>query len=445
MAPQKRKGTGATKPTSSRARNARSSAENGGSEESLNLRARKGSGVTKSTSSRARNTRSIAQKKDSEESLNRPCGWIPSFQQKTLQSFENENRHREMINDLNAQIPGSQERWGDTITGAISSLKKKGRAPKVQNYFSGRGSLAPLFSQSPGEEPTLFIPNSPDRSPLLGIPVAVREKIYGFLLSDSKPVIVGPDWETLQGKVLRYNGLQYVCKQIGDEASKFMYNHGVFLAMLRETHKTSALDKTLFIDPKFLSLFRNVVINCPKDNWDMNWHEKAALAVDKLAEANAFLTSLTIVVCPSRGTGTSTTALGLQANPIHFADFFYFSGPLMISIRRLRLKVLNIVIKKRIMISIHNTGFTAGMKRLLMSVNLTYLHARNAGENALANEDNVMIAHEHAIALENELQSLKYKFEAIFEDHEKALQGGLCRELAEDEAITDGMALITKK
>ena len=445
MAPRTRKGAGITKSTSSRARNTRPSVPKGGSEESLNLRARKGPGVTKSISSPARNTRSGGRKEDDKKPFNPPMGWIPTFQRKSLESFENENKHGEMIAELNSQIPDSQERWGDTITGAISSLKKKGRAPKVQNYFSGRGSLAPLFSKSSDEEPTLFIPNSPDRSPLLGVPVAVRERIYGFLLSDSKPVIVGPDWETLQGKVLRYNGLQYVCKQIGDEASKFMYSHNVFLAMLRETQKTSAFDKTLFIDPKFLSLFRNVVINCPKDNWDMDWHEKAALAVDKLADANAFLTSLTIVVCPSRGTGTSTTALGLEANPIHFADFFYLPGPFMTSIRKLRSKVLNIIIKRRITAPIHNTRFTTGMKRLLTSVNLTYLHARTASETTLANEDTAIIAHDNALALENELQALKSKFEAIFEDHDKALQDGLCRELAEDEAITDGMALATRK
>jgi hypothetical protein len=374
-----------------------------------------------------------------------PKGWVPSFRRSTLRNFENEATHEVMLHRLNQRNPGSHNTWGSIVTGPMSAIKKKGKAPRVKNHFTGNGSLAPLFEQSSNEEPTMLIPNSPDRSPLLGIPAEVRENIYGFLLSDPKPVTVGPDWETVQGRVLRYNGLQYVSQQIGDEATKFLYNNNVFLAMLCETRKSSALEKTLFIDPKFLALFRNVVINCPVESWNMEWHDKAALAVSKLVDAHAFLTSLTIVVCPSLGKGTSTTALGLEANPIHFADFFYYAGPLMTSIRKLKCKMLNIIVNKRITNSLGGIMFTTGTKRFLMSVDLTYLHARSVEGSALANEETVAIAHEKALALENELQGLKHKFEAIFNDHEKALEGRFCRELDAEEAITDGMALATRK
>ena len=368
-------------------------------------------------------------------------GWIPTFSRHTLHNFEDEETHEAMYDRLSRQNPGSHETWGAIETGAISAIKKKGKAPRAQNYFSGTGSLASLFGTGMEEEATMVIPNSPDRSRLLGIPPDIRENIYGFLLSDSKPIVVGPDWETVQGRVLRYNGLQYVCKQIGDEASKFLYSNNVFLAMLRETRKSSAWDKTL--DSKFLALFRNVVINCPMDNWNMEWHEKAALAVDKLADANTFLHSLTVVVCPTRGMGTSTTAVGLEANPIHFADFFYYRSAFMTSIRKLRCKVLNIIIKHRITTS--NTGFTIGVKRLLISVDLKYLHTTNAEDSSLSNENTIAIARKNAATLENELQTLKPRFEAIFGDCEKAVREGLCRELAEEEAITDGVALATGK
>jgi hypothetical protein len=371
-------------------------------------------------------------------------GWIPNFSRNTLQNFEDEEAHQRMYDRLNRQHPGSHEIWGAFETGTISAIRKRGRAPRVQNYFSGRGSLASLFGSGSEEETTMVIPNSPDRSRLLGLPANVRENIYGFLLTDSKPVVVDPNWETLQGRVLRYNGLQYVCKQIGEEATKFLYSNNVFVAMLQETRRSSAWDKRL--DPQFLSLFRNVVINCPMDNWNMEWHEKAALAVDKLADAGTFLHSLTIAVSPSRGTGPSTTAIGLEANPIHFADFFYFTGPLMTSIYRLQCKVLNIIIKHHIKTATNNgTGFTIGIKRLLISVDLTYLHAADVETNPLANRETVAIAHTNVAALEVELQNLKPRFEAIFEDYEKALSEGLCRELAEEEAITDGMALATRE
>lgn len=372
-------------------------------------------------------------------------GWVPTFSRSTLYDFEDEKTHENMYHDLNKQNPGSHETWGATRTGALSSIKKKGKAPRLENYFTGQGSLAALFRVRSDEEPTMIIPNGPDTSRLLGLPVEVRENIYGFLLSDTKPVVVGPDWETVQGLVLRYNSLQYVCKQLGDDATTFLYKNNVFLAMLRQTRKHSSVEKTPLIDPKFLSLFRNVVINCPVNNWSMDWHEQAALAVNKLADANSFLTSLTIVVCPNRGEGTSTTALGLEANPIHFADFFYFEGPLMTSIRRLRCKVLNIIVKKRIVTTIHCIGFTSSIKRLLITVDLTYLPSGMMEHNPLANEETVAITLEKTTALEDELRGLKDKFEAIFENVQTALSEGLCRELAEDEAITDGMALATRK
>lgn len=371
--------------------------------------------------------------------------WIPTFRRHTLRKFEDERKHEEMISALDDQVPGNREQWGNLITGEISSLKKKGRLSKVQNYFSGCGSLASLFGQTSNEETTILIPNSPDRSPLLGIPIEVRENIYGFLLSHSKPVVVGPDWESCHGKILRYNSLQYVCKQIGDEASKFMYSQNVFLAMLRETPKSRAYERTLFIDPKFLSLFRNVVINCPMENFDMGWHKKAALAVGKLAGAKPVLQSLTIVVCPTRGVGKLTTAVGLEENPIHFADFFYSPGPLMMSIKKLRLKFLNIIVKKSITTTIGNIPFTSKVRRLLISVDLTHLQTNTACEGGFSNEETVAIVRQRAFSVETELNKLKERFEAIFEDCDKALQENLCRELAEDEAITDGKALATRK
>jgi hypothetical protein len=362
-----------------------------------------------------------------------------------LQAPDDEETHEEDFFLMTGQTSDSHASWGSARTGPISSIKKRRKGPRIQNYFSGLGSLAPLFQKSGDVETTMIIPNSPDRSPFLGIPLEVREKIYGFLLADPKPIVVGPDWETVLGRVLRYNALQYVCKQLGEEASKFVYNRNVFLAMLLAPRKSSVTGETFLIDSKFLRLFRNVVINCPMENWNLDWHEKAAHSVAKLAEAQANLVSLTIVVSPSRGIGSSTTALGLEAHPVHFADFFYFQGPLLTSICRLKCKVLNIVIKKRLKTSIGATEFTSGVKRLLISVDLTYLHAGIMEKTGLANEETIIIAREKAKAVELELLGLKDRFEAIFEDCEKALLDGMCRELAEAETITDGMALAKRQ
>lgn len=368
----------------------------------------------------------------------------PTFSLHSLLNIEDEKDHERDFFRLNGKTPETHATWGRTGTGAISAIKSKKKGLKAQNYFSGLASIGPLFGKNDQAESTLLIPNSPDRSPLLGFPVEVREKIYGFLLADPKPIVVGPDWESVQGRVLRYNALQYVCKQLGEEASKFVYNENVFLALLRTPRKSSAFDEALFIDTKFLSLFRNVVINCPMENWTLDWHEKAAHSVDKLVAAKAALASITIVVSPTRATGSSSTALGIEANPLCFADFFYYQGPLMTSIRKLQCKVFNIIIKKRLVTTIGQIKFTSGVKRLLISVDLTYLHAEVV-QSGFANEETMAIAREKATTVKHELQGLKHRFEAIFEDHETAIQYGICRELSEEEKITDGMALARRK
>lgn len=377
-----------------------------------------------------------------------PASWIPSFSRATLGGYEDERTHLNKYSDLNRQNPGnSKETWGTTRTGALASIKKKGKAPRVHNHFTGFDSLASLFRNASDEEPTTDVPNGPDTSPLIGLPLEVRENIYGFLLSETTPVVVEPDWETLQGRVRRNKNLQYVCKQLADESSKFLYTHNVFLAMLRRTRRLYGVEDIPPIYPKFISLFRNVVIHCPMDKWNMDWHLTAASAVNKLANAGSFLTSLTIVVCPSRGKGTSSTALGLEANPLHFADFFYFSGPLMTSIRRLRCKVLNIIVKKRVVEPDSDLGTKSEIKRFLISVDLTYLHSGELQHGPLANENTITITRERVTALESELQGLKDRVEYVFENCDSGSRDnkGLYRELAPGEETTDGMALAKRK
>lgn len=296
----------------------------------------------------------------------------------------------------------------------------------IKNHFNGVGSIAALFGNI---QATMIIPNGPDRSSTLGMPLEAMEDIYGLLLTNPKPVFVGEDWQSVQGQVLKYNALQYVCKQIGDEALKFVDSHNVFVAMLREERNSSTAEKSVFIDRKFLQLFRNVVANCPMENWGLYWLSKAALSVSKLVEAQAILTSLTIVVTPSLESGSTPPA-------IRFADFFEFNSPLMTSICRLNLKALIIVVKKSIKSMLGNVHFTTGSKRLVTSVDLTHLHAGTA-QNPMA--------YEKAVVVEDELRGLKHRFEGIFEDHEKALHDGICRELGEDETIADGIALGQKK
>jgi len=369
----------------------------------------------------------------------------PTLSMASLQNLENEENHEEYFVALMGKNSESHGTWGKTKTGPISPIRKKGKTSRFRNYLT-RGNFDSMFGMGWEEaDPTMVIQNSPDRSPLLGVPLEVREKIYGFLLVDEKPIVTGPDWETVESQALKHTAILYVCKQLSQEASKFIYKNNNFLMMLRTPRKSDMFDKAFSLDAKFLPLFRNVVISCPMDSWNLDWHEKAAVSISKLADAKPILSTLTLVMTPSRGIGMSTTTICMEVSPLHFADFFWFPGPLMGAIRKLNCRVLNIVAKKYLTVQTDGIERPAGIKRVLISVDLRYSQAGMLEEGPLANKETVAIAREKARSVERKLQGLKQVFKEIYKDCEGAIREGLCRELADDERITDGMSLVIRK
>jgi hypothetical protein len=145
--------------------------------------------------------------------------------------------------------------------------------------------------------------------------------------------------------------------------------------------------------------------------------------LQKLAQANStnFMRSLTMSFVPQR-VGITTTALGLQHNPVTFADFLWYDGALMTAVRRLNPKKLQIVIKK--------SG-----KRLLISIDMTY-HQAGLEETPLVNTETIRMLHAKATVVDDELLGLKNRFEEIFDDEEWALHEGMCRLLSDGEGVS---------
>ena len=80
--------------------------------------------------------------------------------------------------------------------------------------------------------------------------------------------------------------------------------------------------------------------------------------------------------------------------------------------------------------------------RLLISLDLKYLHAGALEEGALANEDTVRLARIKARGVEMELTGLKERFESVWEDDYRAQMEGICRLLDDDETYENGLKLV---
>jgi hypothetical protein len=151
---------------------------------------------------------------------------------------------------------------------------------------------------------------------------------------------------------IRIHPILRVCQQIKAEATSYFYRHNVFRAVNRYHPRNHAsvdiayqLYESLIIEPRYLSLFRNLIIECPRENWGPEWYDKTSSALEKLVEAKTSLMSLTLIVAPQR-VGISDTALGLEKRPVTFADFFWLKGRLMKAFLKLKCKRFNVVVKK---------------------------------------------------------------------------------------------------
>ena len=128
-------------------------------------------------------------------------------------------------------------------------------------------------------------------------------------------------------------------------------------------------------------------------------------------------------------------------NAISFADFLYAKGAFMTELKMVQCKFFNVIMKKASTVEVETVGDgtldndtileETIVRRLLISLDLRYLHPAATEEGPLANEETIKYARSKADAVENELMGLKERFEEVFEDDEKAVEEGKCRLLDE--------------
>ncbi|KAM3080077.1 hypothetical protein ACMFMF_003490 [Clarireedia jacksonii] len=337
--------------------------------------------------------------------------------------------------------PGSHaaSTWGtissSPIVGTVGPVRK--------SVFGGqkgskRKCTATCFSelvagwQDPSVESMAPEPNSPTRSLFLRYPLEVREKIYAIHLRSSSPILLGYDWEKVDRSPSLHLGILRVCKQITAEATPVLYRINTFHAILRHVSRFNICSfSPLLISPQYFRMFKNIVLECPKDNFHDEWYQEVVKSFKILAMAKPMLESLTIIVSPQR-VGMTSTALGMEANPISFADFFWLEGDIMKAIMELSCKTLRVVVKKR------------NGTRVLMQVDLRRVTLIRKAE-ALTDSSSWLpgnvfclesrLARE-AMAME-ELSALKGRFEDIVENDESAEGGARCRLMNPDENILE--------
>ena len=115
----------------------------------------------------------------------------PTCSMASLRDLETEEDIEENFKGLFGEQSESHYTWGRTESKPIVAIKRKGpKAPRLGKMAMGKMPGPPgLFAQFEGT-PEPAMPNSPDRSPLLRLPLEVREKIYTHFLIYRRPIIV---------------------------------------------------------------------------------------------------------------------------------------------------------------------------------------------------------------------------------------------------------------
>lgn len=312
--------------------------------------------------------------------------------------------------------------WG-TISDEIPVFAPKPKRPRrglgLQYLRQGKSGVFSLQNVADEEKP-IHVPNGPDRSYLLRVPLEVRWEIFSYLLIHPEPIIVYSDWAGVPYSHPISHAIIHTCRQISEESACFVYKRNIFHALVRTGLKW---DVNCMIAKRFVSFFRNVVIECHKDDWGEDGIKDTAYCVERLVGAQGFLASLTLTIYPKR-IGLTLTAAGMETNPATFADFFHSHSPLIPVFSRLRCKTLHVVVK------------LPQKKRYIISIDIQHLSRRDIGESWLGDmEANRFLMIERRGLAETRLAYLKDYIGDICDNAPKAVSDQKCRELQDEEVL----------
>ncbi|ESZ90405.1 hypothetical protein SBOR_9216 [Sclerotinia borealis F-4128] len=328
----------------------------------------------------------------------------------------------------------SHNTWGLPVSTTIVATKRKRRTATFQDIPGlGRnhaGRSAGLFNHIPKLRSLETTPehvdiNCPTRSCFLRYSLEVRERIYGYFLRSPKSIIMNHDWTTVERcPDFVIKEILFICKQITAEALTFLYKNNTFHALLRENKSWLPFWSISRIPSTYLNLIRNVILECPKDSWSLDWYHKAAKSIETLAMTKPVLDTFTLVMTPQR-VELSSTALGLEAAPMTFANFLWKDGEILIAIMKLHSKKLRVVVK-------NDDG-----RRIILEVDVGGIYTTLDDQESWFEKDRLYQQTRLALKkrVETELAAMKDRLEEIFNGERKAIKMGWCRIMGLDERL----------
>lgn len=307
--------------------------------------------------------------------------------------------------------------WGVLDSGPTLAIPK----PRRYQGLKSRKEKARLKRKARSNPP----PESPAYPLLSNLPTELREIVYSHLLISNSPIILHSDWCEVQRNAGLDLGILRVCKIISDEATKFLYQHNVFHALVRDNSAVSRFDQCLY--PSYVSLFRNVIIENVKETLGLRWMRDTAISIRTLIESDVTLNSLTLAFAP-KALGNDIT-VGEATDATKLANFFSEGSQVMKLLARLRCRMLNVVVKLKEKV------------KMVISLDVRYLqcdYSTSPFVNDTATREGRVVRTEKA---KKDLGDLKMGVERIMSNWEEAVQLGVCRVMEEGEDLSDGPTL----
>ncbi|TVY58177.1 hypothetical protein LSUE1_G010281, partial [Lachnellula suecica] len=291
----------------------------------------------------------------------------------------------------------SHDTWGITSQGdIIGTSKRRRKTTAVRKGKDGQAIMtwAEMMEDMAASTRKPIIWNTLEKSPILRLPLEVRERIYGYVLKYEKPILLKSNWEIPERNTFNSHALLRTCKQFAIECTPFLYAQNTFQALFRPTTTRQLIYDDVPLLPSIMHhFFRDIVLDFAKESWSIDWYEKTAACLEKLLAAKPTLNSLTLIMSPKK-VGMSTTAMGMRANPVAFADFLWDGGAVMQAVSKLCPRTLKVLIKK-------------GGKRFEIEVDMRCLRALMGGHWAGANEVGIQMAEDRGVMVREELGDLK--------------------------------------
>jgi hypothetical protein len=327
--------------------------------------------------------------------------------------------------------PGStaEYTWGIATSQPVLAIERRRRHVGFRAFGLRRGRKSAfekfMFGKNSEEEIEPFR--------FMDLPLEIRWEVYGYLLVRTRPILMQSEWRNVFITSTHDHTILLVSRQVSLESTRVLFERNVFQTYIGFKSGFSSLRMGTLAE-RFVSNFRNVIIECKNEDWMLPLINKIAICVGNLVKNGTVLNSLTIVISPLTAAWGPTHALSDIYDQTTFADFFEApASKLMRIIPKLQLKILNAVIR------------LPENKRALISIDLR-ANPVNKDQSGWLAEDHVSqrSAKRHLAQLKKDLMGLKKRFEEVCENHEKAVLEGKARLLGKEESLSDGMRLAAR-